>query len=773
MFGKDGHPLGVAHPSAWVQVTAVNQAQTTNTMALLPSLMTPQLIAEYDIEPGAVLIRARGGRGRLEAVTSSYRAIEGKRTTFTLMNEALAVDTPIPTPSGWTTMGELRDGDVIFGADGAPTVVTKAHDVQVGRDCFRVHFDDGNSLIASDGHYWKVRAAKNPNCALRDLTTAQMYKAGREFYLPASFDGLDYEDRGTTGLPIHPYLLGLWLGDGSRRSAVIATDAGDRDELIEIVRSLGESVSEVDENHFRISEGGNRVTKRATFQGRLRSLGLIQNKRIPVQYMHASREQRLELLRGLMDSDGNVRRGGHARFANTDRALLGQVHELLVSLGYHAKLPTFQTRSGDRAHWRPLGQISFKVVPSANPFRLTRKASQVTGESSTTRTRLRRIVKIDPVASVPVRCISVSAEDRLFLAGRGMHPTRNTHHWVAGNHGHKMAETIDGNATKQRSRYLAITNAYLPGEDSVAERMRESWEKIQEGRAVDVRFLYDSIEAHPKTPLTPEALRIAVPKIRGDAVWLDVEEILASIQNTQLAPSRSRRMWLNQIVAEEDALYDKGDWDPLEDEGLLLAPGDEIALGFDGGETDDDTGLIAIRLSDRAVFVLGHWHRPDEWPSGPDAPKWRVDKQLVSGVVESTLATYKVRGFYADVALWETFIDQWSKVAKHLQVKAQGHHPVAWDMRGSQQRTTRIHESLMSAILEGQIKHDGDRRLRRHLLNARRRVNTWGLSFGKESRESPRKVDLYAALMLAHAALSDLLVKAKPEKERKGIGYFT
>jgi phage terminase large subunit-like protein len=78
----------------------------------------------------------------------------------------------------------------------------------------------------------------------------------------------------------------------------------------------------------------------------------------------------------------------------------------------------------------------------------------------------------------------------------------------------------------------------------------------------------------------------------------------------------------------------------------------------------------------------------------------------------------------------------------------------------------------MQAVFDGMIRHDGDADLRRHVLNARRRVNNYGISFGKESRESPRKVDAYAALMLAHEALHDLRTSAKPEKKRTGRGYF-
>ncbi|AKY03614.1 terminase large subunit [Streptomyces phage Izzy] len=345
-----------------------------------------------------------------------------------------------------------------------------------------------------------------------------------------------------------------------------------------------------------------------------------------------------------------------------------------------------------------------------------------------------------------------------------------THHWVSGNNGHKMYETIDGNATKKDSRYLAITNAYLPGEDSVAERMRESFEKILEGRALDVGFMYDSLEAHPKTPLTPEALKVVIPKIRGDAVWLRVESIIQSVLDTTIAPSRSRRMWLNQIVAEEDALYGPAEWDVLGNEKLTLQPGDEIVLGFDGGKTHDATALVAIRVRDMAAFLLGLWEKPD----GPQGDNWEVPRWEVDSEVHSAFKQFNVQVFYADVALWESYISEWSETyGDSLVVKSPvGRDAIGFDMRSSLKLVTMAHERLMRSIFDGKLAHDGDRSLRRHALNARRRTNNYGVSFGKESRESPRKIDAYAALMLAHEALYDLRARGKKQKVRTGRGYF-
>lgn len=345
-----------------------------------------------------------------------------------------------------------------------------------------------------------------------------------------------------------------------------------------------------------------------------------------------------------------------------------------------------------------------------------------------------------------------------------------THHWVAGNKGHQMMETIDGNATKMDSRYLAITNAYLPGEDSVAERMREAWQKIQDGRAVDVGFLYDSVEAHPLTPLTAEALRIVLPKIRGDAVWLNIDTIIQSIQNTQIAPARSRRMYLNQIVAEEDALYGPENWDALLDENLVLRAGDEIVMGFDGGKTDDSTALVAIRVSDGAIFLL----EIDEKPPGPSGEGWEVNQEKFDSAVHEAFRLYSVRAFYADVLHWESYVDDWAEIYREvLSVKASDRHAVAWDMRRSLKLVTAAHERLVQSIFDLRLKHDGDKDLRRHVLNTRRRVNNFGVSFGKESRESSKKVDAYAALMLAHEAFHDYRTRGiKAKEETTGDVWF-
>lgn len=363
---------------------------------------------------------------------------------------------------------------------------------------------------------------------------------------------------------------------------------------------------------------------------------------------------------------------------------------------------------------------------------------------------------------------AVTSNYRALEGGRSTFVILNeTHHWVSGNHGHLMYETIDGNTTKMDGRYLAITNAYMPGEDSVAERIREEYEDFLEGRGPDVGMMYDTLEAPPGAPMGPaEVVVKVVERIRGDAKWLNPAAILKSMRKKSIGEARSRRMWYNQIVADEDALLSREDWDVL-GRDAELNPGDEIVLGFDGGKSDDGTALVAIRIRDKMAFLLGYWQAPDT----EEGKNWVVPREQCDSAVMEAHALYKVRAFYADVNLWESYIAQWeAKYGDAYGVKS-GQGIIGWDMRHVK-RATHAHVRFLQTLLDGKLFHDGNPTLRRHALNARRWANDFGVSFRKESRESPRKVDCYAALMLAHEALTDYLTRGKKVRERTGRGYF-
>jgi hypothetical protein len=370
------------------------------------------------------------------------------------------------------------------------------------------------------------------------------------------------------------------------------------------------------------------------------------------------------------------------------------------------------------------------------------------------------------------------------LAIEGGRPTliiRNeTQNWNLSNGGHLMAGAIEGNAAKSEggaARILDICNAYRPGEDSVAERARDAWEATQgaDAESEEYGLLYDSLEAPPEAPLTAEAAPGVVECIRGDATWLSIKRITASIMNPTNSASESRRKWFNQIVATEDARFD-----PLklrlcvtDDE---LQPGDEIVMFGDGSKSDDATGLVACRMSDGLVQVL-HVQQPKKGEI--------INRAAVDLAVQNAFQDYKVVGFWFDPShvldegaegderFWWPICDEWGlkygRKLKHWAVKTgSNRHPIVWDMSITthQGDFTGAVEQLDADIEAGAFRYRNSGWLRRHMEAARRAPNKWGVSMQKNHRESTKKIDLAvcaagARMLWRHVQLANVANKSK------------
>ena len=338
------------------------------------------------------------------------------------------------------------------------------------------------------------------------------------------------------------------------------------------------------------------------------------------------------------------------------------------------------------------------------------------------------------------------------------------HQWVDANGGPSMYAAISRNLAKiPGARYLAITNAYMPGEGSVGEKLRNDFEKAGVGGRSS-KLLYDSVEADPRAPIIGPLVPLIVEGVRGDATWLDVEAIEDEMSVESIDMSLSRRFWLNQIVTADDRIYGPEDWEHLGSLDNVLKRGEKIALGFDGGKSDDATALVAIRLSDMCVFPLAIW----EMERTSRDEKKIIDYREVDEKVRQTFNFYDVHAFYADVAGWEPFILQWTEsFGDDLGVKASDRSPIGLDMRGNQARIVPQHEALIQTIRQGKIKHDGDQVLARHIYNVVYRTSRYGMSFGKEDAESKNKIDAYAAMLLAFMAASDAKIRSRKQPEKR------
>jgi hypothetical protein len=349
-----------------------------------------------------------------------------------------------------------------------------------------------------------------------------------------------------------------------------------------------------------------------------------------------------------------------------------------------------------------------------------------------------------------------------------------THHWTESNGGWKLARVIRRNLAKSRdgsARSIETTNAHAPGYDSVAEASYLDHLAILEGRSKSKGILYDCREAPGGINLADEsALMEGLVCAYGDASWVDLKRLMEEIYDPSTPPEESRRFYLNQIVASADSWVSPEEWDLNADPDLApLADADTVTLGFDGGRTDDSTALVAVRVSDGAPFLMGLWEKPD----GPSGNGWEVDKTIVRDLVDNVFSRFDVVAFFSDVAEWETDVDLWREnYGEKMLVKATTRHSIALDMRGHQADVVRATEALNRAVVEGELPHDADPRLRRHVLNARRRPNRWGVSFGKETRESPKKVDALAALLLARMARSALIASGALTNRRGRVGVL-
>lgn len=371
----------------------------------------------------------------------------------------------------------------------------------------------------------------------------------------------------------------------------------------------------------------------------------------------------------------------------------------------------------------------------------------------------------------------ITSSPRSIEGGRPTFVLKNeTQHWIQANQGVEMDDAIRRNLAKSRggdSRSLAIQNAHVPGEGSVAEKDYEAHEAVRAGRVAPHGLYYDATEAPAGIDLSDvESLKAGFIAARGDSHWLDVDTLAAEAMD--YPAEKTRRFYLNQVVAADDALFAPGEWDALQVKSEELKPGDEVTLGFDGSKTDDATALVAIRVDDRLVQPLGIWQAPD----GPEGKDWEVPREEVDGAFRWAMATFRVSAAFCDVAFWESYVDQWGIDYKaDLLVPASTKGAVAWDMRGGLKESTLANEKLMAAVADGKVKRTArpeetkggrlDRHLRTHVLNARRRLNRFGVSFGKEHRASARKVDGYAATLLADMARSKVLESGKRRGSRK------
>jgi len=334
--------------------------------------------------------------------------------------KALDVDTPILAGHGWTTMGELLPGDRVHAADGSLVRVQWVSSRHT-RPSYRVSFADGAQITAADDHKWLVND-RRAGCA-RVATTAEIAETlhyGGRGDRRYTVDVPDPVRRPDVSLPIDPYVLGAWLGDGTASRGEITTPDP---EVIDAFTAAGYEPTYAYRNSAAVTRG---------FRGLmvpLRTLGVLNNKHIPDAYLTASEEQRMSLLRGLMDADGCAMIGPRVprvEFCTTTRALADGVLILARSLGF--KVTSRESRAMlNGRDCGPRWRLCWTAWRDRSPFGLARKTNRLNSHpGKATRSRTNAIVAVEPVGQREVVCIAVDHPSHVFLAGQSFTPTHNS-----------------------------------------------------------------------------------------------------------------------------------------------------------------------------------------------------------------------------------------------------------------------------------------------------------------------------------------------------------
>ena len=423
--GAEGADVAEVVDRAQAEIYDVTDGRTSEDFVALEDLLQPTM-DEIDA------IASQGGISRgvptgfieLDEVTNGLHP--GQMIVIAArpgVGKALSLDTPLPTPTGWTTMGDVAVGDELIGADGKPTRVVAVTDVMHGRPCYRVTFSDGTEIVADEAHQWLTETRASRKSAQTAAVQYNRYKSQRTFAAVRTTREIAETLRCPTAdrrlnhsvsnakplqgeaaeLPVPPYTLGAWLGDGTTAAA-------------QITSADPEIVMRIEAEGF--VEG--------TLQARLRTLGVLGNKHIPLNYLRASEEQRRALLAGLLDTDGTVTAGGAIQFSVTNQRLASDVHELIISLGYRCHTTTKRVK-GRTEQSSTAYTLTFSTDDEV--FGLTRKAlvhKDRRRSVGTARTCSRFIVDVEPIETVPVRCVQVDNADHMYLASRAMVPTHNS-----------------------------------------------------------------------------------------------------------------------------------------------------------------------------------------------------------------------------------------------------------------------------------------------------------------------------------------------------------
>jgi len=334
------------------------------------------------------------------------------------------INTKIPTPCGWTTIGNIKIGDKVFNRYGDIVDVIDVTDIQLNKN-YIVEFEDGEKTTCGEDHLWFVKNRYKDNIQVKktkellNVFRIRKDKKGTEYTwrvpMNESID-LPYKN-----LSLDPYLLGLWLADGDKNNPRFIINNDDSNFLIPY---FFKTLDKNDSYCFTAAITDKRDRKKFWFENKLIELNLIGNKHIPEDYLRASFNQRLILLQGFMDGDGYIDKRGQCEFVQKNNLVTDGICELLSSLGIkynrRKKIPTINGVPCDEVN-----RVTFFTDKTKPCFLKCERKYNRLKDKLNKRMLYKSIISITPTETIPTKCISVTG-DNSYLFGKHFTVTHNS-----------------------------------------------------------------------------------------------------------------------------------------------------------------------------------------------------------------------------------------------------------------------------------------------------------------------------------------------------------
>lgn len=356
----------------------------------------------------------------MEGLTEGLYMFAGESNT----GKALKLDTPLLLTNGtWTTIGECEVGQKVFGDDGKPTTILAKSKIFTNHNCYEITFDDKSTLIADEDHLWKVFKRLSNKIEEQIISTKDMLsdwnKNNRYTYRVPMQKSFSIKEK---KLIINPYILGYWLGNGNSSKNKFWSHNLDFDFIENEFKKRNYTIKEF---IYHTENGKYFTVTNHKLKNRLKELKLLKNKHIPKDFLFSSEEQRLELLKGIMDSNGNCDSKGIIEITFSEKNKISKdFGTLLSSLGIKYTKTKRNIIKDEKEY--PSIRFFFSVNKNNSVFLNPEKTKKLRDKLQARTFQYKTIINIRKVDTEPMQCIQVDNLSHCYCVGESLTVTHNT-----------------------------------------------------------------------------------------------------------------------------------------------------------------------------------------------------------------------------------------------------------------------------------------------------------------------------------------------------------